>query len=97
MIVYCKGWFLLCVLLNALNWGGTRICAEDSPKDGRVRLHVKASDPNGGKLTFKWEQTSGPVAKIIDAAAAVYDDNSRKWRGRNFIPTKPGTYTFRDG
>ncbi len=33
--------------------------AEDAPKDSRVRLHVAATDPYGGKLTFKWEQLEG--------------------------------------
>lgn len=69
--------------------------AEEQPRDGRIKLHVKASDPNGGKLTFKWTQTEGPQAKILDATAAKYDDNNKKWLSDTFfIPTKAGVYSF---
>ncbi|MEI6233923.1 MAG: hypothetical protein WCT04_12775 [Planctomycetota bacterium] len=83
----------LCVFLLVLSW--SHAAAEETPKDNRVKLHVKASDPNGGKLTFKWVQLSGPDAKILDAVASKYDDNTKKWLSDTyFIPTKAGTYTF---
>ena len=69
--------------------------AKETSKDNRVKLHIKASDPNGGKLSFKWVQIDGPEAKILDAAATRFDDNSKKWLSDTyFIPTKAGNYTF---
>lgn len=69
--------------------------SKETSKDNRVKLHIKASDPNGGKLSFKWLQIDGPEAKILDAAATRYDDNSKKWLSDTyFIPTKAGNYTF---
>ncbi|HLX61059.1 MAG TPA: hypothetical protein VKX17_07230 [Planctomycetota bacterium] len=95
MAVYIKnrlrGFALLFVLTASAG-----AFAADAPSDGRIRLHVRASDPYGGKLTFKWVQVDGPEAKLIDATAAVYDDNTRKWISEPyFVPSKPGTYTFR--
>lgn len=94
MTVYLKSIFVIYGLLIALHLGGAT-AAEAQPKDGRVKLHVKASNPGGGKLTFKWAQIDGPEAKIIDATAARYDDNNKKWLSDTyFIPTKAGNYTF---
>lgn len=95
MTVYVKGLFALVLLMGALARPCSAAGTDEKNKDGRVKLHVKASDPGGGKLTFKWSQIEGPDAKILDASAAKYDDNSKKWLSDTyFIPTKAGVYTF---
>ncbi len=94
MTVYLKGIFVMLLLLMGAFVSTTVDAAEDTPKDGRVRLHVAASDPYGGKLAFKWEQLEGPEGKILDSAAAAFDDKGKKWVSETyFIPSKPGKYT----
>ena len=62
---------------------------------GKVQLHVKASDPNGGALSFNWKQTEGPEVKIDNPNAANFDDKNKKWISDTFfIPPRPGMYTF---
>jgi hypothetical protein len=68
------------------------LCEDTAPQ---VKLHVKASDPNGGALTFKWTQLEGPIVKIDNPLAANFDDKSKKWTSNTFFtPPKPGLYTF---
>ena len=62
-------------------------------EDGRVRLYIKAADPNNGKLFFLWKQLEGPSVKIADPAAAQLENG--KWISDTyFIPTEPGKYSF---
>ena len=94
MAVYIKTWLVLVALLFV---GGAckPAFAEEGKGDGRIKLYVRAHDPQGYRLSFKWIQLDGPEAKIIDANAATYDDKSKKWTSEPyFIPSKAGTYTF---
>lgn len=94
MAVYIRQWLTVAAVCGALHMCGLEAQAEE-PKDGRVKLYVRAHDPYGGKLTFKWVQTDGPDARLVDATASLYDDKNKKWISEPyFIPSKPGTYTF---
>ena len=93
MAVYIKNRLTLAAVLFGLVCCGLAHGLEE--KDGRVKLYVRAHDPQGMRLTFKWVQVDGPEAKIIDATAGVYDDKTRKWTSQPyFLPSKPGMYTF---
>lgn len=60
---------------------------------GAIRLYIKASDPDGGKLAFQWHQLKGAATEIADPAAAQLRDE--KWISQTyFIPPLPGNYEF---
>lgn len=70
----------------------------DTSEDGRVRLYIKAADPAGGKLTFRWEQVDGPPVKIADPAACkmIVEDGKNKYVSDTYyVPTEAGTYKFK--
>ncbi len=94
MPLHVKWCIVICGFWGGLEW--TCIAAaEESANGGRVRFHVKAIDPLGGKCSFEGVQIDGLEAKIIDAAAAIYDDNSKKWLVETYIiSTKPGAYAI---
>lgn len=50
----------------------------------RVPLVVRAKDPDGDKLTFRWRQIAGPKVKIADPTSPK----------TYFVPTEPDTYVF---
>lgn len=61
--------------------------------DGKVRLYIKAVDPDGGRLNFLWTQISGPAAKIGEPAAGKLE--SGKYVSETFfLPTETGKYVF---
>ena len=60
---------------------------------GGVRLIVKATDPEGGKLAFKWSQLKGAAVAIADPAAAQFRDGN--WISQTyFVAPRPGNYEF---
>ncbi len=60
---------------------------------GGVRLIVKATDPEGGKLAFKWSQLKGAAVAIADPAAAQFRDGN--WISQTyFVASRPGNYEF---
>jgi hypothetical protein len=71
---------------------------EEVPDDGRVKLFRAARSPDGGKLTFLWNQKEGPSVKISDPSACRVekDANGRdKWVSETyFVPKEPGKYVF---
>ena len=82
------------VLALILAWAG-QASAEDNPADGRVPLKIQAADPEGGALSFFWQQKEGPPVKIADPRAARFDKESKKWISETyFVPTEPGNYVF---
>jgi len=85
--------FLFALLGLTLAWSLSQTHARAEDEEGRVRLFIRASDPDGGKLSFTWKQTDGPSIRIADPNAARLE--SGKWVSETyFIPTEPGRYTF---
>lgn len=65
----------------------------ETAEDGKVKLLIKAVDPDGGKLTFMWTQLSGPAVKIPDPAASKVE-NTKYVSETYFVPTESGKYVF---
>jgi len=83
--------FALLGLTLALGLSSHALLAEED--DGRVRLFIRASDPDGGKLSFTWKQVDGPAIRIADPNASRLENG--KWVSETyFIPTEPGRYSF---
>src|SRR5579862_4986350 len=69
--------------------------ADDPPNEGRVRLYIRAADPEGGELFFDWKQVEGPPVTIADPHARTFDKGSNKWVSETyFVPKVPGKYEF---
>jgi|GEM_PF-1523022 len=80
----------LCVCLLCFA-AAPHIYAED--QDGRVRLYIRATDPEGGKLAFTWMQLGGPKVTIADSVACKFEGG--KWVSDTyFVPSEPGEYSF---
>lgn len=59
------------------------------------RLFVKATDPDSGRLSFRWRQVDGPPVSIANPTACVRDDETNTWiSDTSFVPSGPGRYVF---